>query len=206
MITPGPGVVCLGEELLSNYRLAGDVDLVTAIAAGREAALEVLYDRYHAQCFAFSLRTLAGESDAEEAVQETFVRVWRRAAQYDEARAGVASWLLSITHNLCIDELRRRRRRVPETPLLDETAERPGNERTAEQAEQAMTGETVRAALQSLSSEQRSAIELVYFHGLTSTEVGGLLGVPPPTVRSRLRLGLLQLRQILKAQGLVGVD
>ncbi len=206
MITPGAGVVCSAGGLLSDYRLAEDVDLVNSIAAGREAALEALYDRYHAQCFAFALRTLAAESDAEEAVQETFVRVWRRAGQYDQARAGVASWLLSITRNLCIDEFRRRRRRVPETQLLDEAAQRPGDERTDEEAERAMTGETVRTALQALSSEQRSAIELVYFHGLTSSEVGGLLGVPPPTVRSRLRLGLLQLGNVLKAQGVVGVD
>ncbi len=191
---------------MSDFRLAEDHDLVTAIAAGREEALGALYDRYHRQCFAFGLRILGGEQDAEEAVQETFVRVWRSAAQYDSSKAGVASWVLSITRNLCIDELRRRRRRVPEMPTLEGALEVASGERTDLEAEREIIGQQVRAALGGLTSEQRSAIELVYFHGLTSQEVGQILGVPAPTVRSRLRLGLLKLGGILEGKGLVSID
>ncbi len=171
---------------MDDYRLADDRDLLTAVAGGREAALGVLYDRFHRQCFSFALRMLAAEGDAEEAVQETFVRVWRSAAQYDASRASVVSWLLSITRNLCM--------------------ENPAPDRTDEEAERGILGAQVRAALRSLSSEQRSAIELVYFHGLTSQEVGRLLDVPAPTVRSRLRLGLLKLGGLLQEKGLIGVD
>jgi len=188
---------------VSDYSLAEDADLVASVASGRDAALAALYDR---QCFAFALRILGAERDAEEAVQEAFVRVWRSAPQYDVAKASVGSWVLSITRNLCIDELRRRRRRAPELPALDGALERPSADRTDEAVEQKMLGEQVRGALQSLSSEQRSAIELVYFHGLTSQEVGQLLGVPAPTVRSRLRLGILKLGGILQEKGLIGVD
>ena len=191
---------------MSDYHLAEDADIVVAIAAGSEAAIGAIYDRYHRQCFAFSLRILGGEPDAEEAVQETFVRVWRNARNYDPARAGVGSWILSITRNLCIDELRRRRRRAPEIPSLEGALERPAPDRTDEEAERGIMGEQVRGALQSLPSEQRSAIELVYFHGLTNQEVGHVLGVPAPTVRSRLRLGLLKLGGILQARGLITVD
>jgi len=191
---------------VSDYRLAEDPDLVAATGAGREAALEVLYDRYHRQCFALSLRILGSESDAEEAVQETFVRVWRSAPQYDSSRAGVASWVLSIARNLCIDELRRRRRRAPQLPSFDEALDLPGSERTDLDAERAVIGGQVRAALHSLPADQRRSIELVYFHGLSSQEVGTMLRVPPPTVRSRLRLGLLKLGSILKAEGLLTVD
>jgi RNA polymerase sigma-70 factor (ECF subfamily) len=191
---------------MSDYSLAEDADLISAVASGQDAALGVLYDRYHRQCYAFALRMLGAEPDAEEAVQETFVRVWRRAGQYDRERAGLLSWTLSITRNLCIDELRRRRRRAPELPSLDGALERPSADRTDTEAERAILGEQVRGALQSLSSEQRSAIELVYFHGLSSQEVGRLLGVPPPTVRSRLRLGILKLGGVLQAQGLISVD
>jgi RNA polymerase sigma-70 factor (ECF subfamily) len=191
---------------VSDFRLAEDFDLVAAVASGREEALGVLYDRYHRQCFSFGLRILGGEQDAEEAVQETFVRVWRSASQYDSSRAGVASWILSITRNLCIDEIRRRRRRVPELPTLEGALEVASNERTDLEAEREVIGAQVREALGTLTSEQRSAIELVYFHGLTSQEVGRILAVPAPTVRSRLRLGLLKLGGVLQERGLVGVD
>ena len=114
--------------------------------------------------------------------------------------------MLSITRSLCIDELRRRRRRVPELPVLEGAFDVPSGDRTDIEAERQIVGAQVREALGSLTSEQRSAIELVYFHGLTSQEVGRILAVPPPTVRSRLRLGLLKLGGILQERGLVGVD
>lgn len=191
---------------MGDYRLAEDFDLVAAIATGKEEALGVLYDRYHRQCFSFGLRILGGEQDAEEAVQETFVRVWRSAAQYDSSRAGVGSWVLSITRNLCIDEIRRRRRRVPEMPTLEGALEVASGDRTDLEAEREIVGAQVRDALTALTSEQRSAIELVYFHGLTSQEVGQILAVPAPTVRSRLRLGLLKLGGLLQERGVVSVD
>ena len=191
---------------MSDYSLAGDPELVEAIAGGRDAALSVLYDRYHRPCFSFTLRILGSESDAEEAVQETFVRVWRSAVQYDVSKAGVGSWILSIARNLCIDELRRRRRRAQEMPSLDGALELAGSDRTDLEAERGIVGEQVRAALWSLSSEQRSAIELVYFHGLSSQEVGRVLSVPAPTIRSRLRMGLLKLGVVLQAEGLMSID
>jgi len=191
---------------VSDYRLADDSDLVASIRDGIEPALEVLYDRYHRQCYALSLRILGSEPDAEEAVQETFVRVWRSAPQYDTSRAGVPNWVLSIARNLCIDELRRRRRRAPQLPSFDDAMEMAGTERTDVEAERAVVGGQVRAALHSLPPDQRRSIELVYFHGLSSQEVGTILRVPPPTVRSRLRLGLLKLGSILKAEGLMTVD
>lgn len=174
-----------------------DLAAVRALARGDEAALGALYDQYARPCYAFAIRMLGSEADAEEVLQETFLRAWRNAAAYDPSRASLSSWLLAITRNLCIDELRRRRRNLPAAPL-DQAAPLPAGERTDTAAEQAIDAERVRAALASLPGEQRSAIELVYYHGLTSGEVGRLLGVPPATVRSRLRLGLLKLAGILR--------
>lgn len=191
---------------METYRLAEDVDLVRGVAAGREEPLGVLYDRYHRQCFSFAMRILGSERDAEEAVQETFVRLWRSAHSYDAGRATVPSWVLSITRNLCLDELRRRRRRVPELPVLEGAQEHPSDARTDLEAERGILAEQVRGALQALPGDQRSAIELVYFHGLTSQEVGRVLNVPAPTVRSRLRLGILKLGGILQEKGVISVD
>ncbi|GIW13716.1 MAG: DNA-directed RNA polymerase sigma-70 factor [Tepidiforma sp.] len=168
-----------------------------AIARGDTAALADLYDRYSRSCYALACRMLGSGPDAEEVVQETFLRAWRNAAAYDPARASISSWLLAITRNLCIDELRRRRRNLPTAPL-DPAAPLAGDDRTDLAAEGAIDARAVRAALASLPGEQRSAIELVYYHGLTSNEVGRLLGVPAPTIRSRLRLGLLKLAGILR--------
>ncbi len=191
---------------MEDFRLAEDAELMAAIAVRNEDALAALYDRFGRQCFSFAMRILSAESDAEDAVQETFVRVWRSAGQYDGSRAGAISWILSITRNLCLDELRRRRRRVPEMPMLDGAPEKAGEDRTDLEAESRIVGQEVRAALQSLPGEQRSALELVYFHGLTSQEVGRLLNVPSPTVRSRLRLGLLKLGGIMQERGLIAID
>jgi RNA polymerase sigma-70 factor (ECF subfamily) len=191
---------------VAELTLAEDFDLVAEVARGREDALGALYDRYHRQCFSFALRILAVEGEAEEAVQETYVRIWRNAGQYAPDRATVASWILSITRNLCIDELRRRRRRVPEIPTLDGALDLSAADRTDLDAERKIIGEQVRSSLKGLPPEQRSAIELVYFHGLTSQEVGQVLGVPAPTIRSRLRLGLLKLGGILQSQGLIAID
>lgn len=182
-----------------------DTELLRTVAGGDEGALGELYDRFHRPCYAFALRMLGAEPDAEEAVQEAFVRAWRSAHLYDYAKAGAQSWLISITRNLCIDELRRRRRRAAEATALDDVADPADPGRTDVEAERAMLRTQVRRALESLPGEQRSAIELVYFHGLTSLEVGAILKVPAPTVRSRLRLGLLKLGGTLREQGVTSL-
>jgi RNA polymerase sigma-70 factor (ECF subfamily) len=186
-----------------DLRALDEVGLMRAVASGRQDAVAELYDRFHRPCYSFAARMVGHQGEAEEVIQETFVRAWRNAAGYDPARASVQSWLMSITRNLCIDELRRRRRRASETAGLDDVAEPAAMERTDTEAERMIVGEQVRAALRSLPAEQRSAIELVYFHGLTSHEVGAALNVPAPTVRSRLRLGLLKLATVLKEQGVM---
>jgi RNA polymerase sigma-70 factor (ECF subfamily) len=190
--------------VMRDFTAADDGTLLAAMARGDQHALAALYDRYHRACFSFAVRILGSEGDAEDAVQETFVRLWRSAASYNEERAAVGSWVLSITRNLCLDELRRRRRRVPEGGTEEAMLQQPAAERTDEAAERTLIGEQVRAALRMLPGDQRSAIELVYFHGLSSQEVGRLLHVPAPTVRSRLRLGLLKLGTLL--EGRVTVD
>jgi RNA polymerase sigma-70 factor (ECF subfamily) len=184
---------------VERLRFAEDTDLVARIGQGSEEALGELYDRYHRQCFSFAIRILGSERDAEDALQETFVRVWRHAGRFDAVRGGVTTWLFSIVRNLCVDELRKRRLRAPAGDVY--SMDIPDDARTDDHVERAVLGEQVRDALRSLPSDQRRAIELVYYQGLTSQEVGNLLDTPPGTVRSRLRLGLLRLSSIMEAKG-----
>lgn len=145
------------------------------------------------------MRILGSDSDAEDAVQESFVRVWRSAHRFDAKRASLTTWLFSIVRNICVDELRRRRRKVPSDSIGDTDV--AGETRTEQEVERAMLGEEVRRHLAELPGEQRRAIELVYFQGLNSSEVGALLDISAGTVRSRLRLGLLKLGSMFEVGG-----
>lgn len=184
---------------MHSYQFAEAPELLARVGNGDEHALGELYDRYHRQCFAFALRILGSESDAEDAVQESFVRVWRNGGRFDASRASVTTWLFSIVRNICIDELRRRRKRMPAENVDD--VDIVSDAHTEEEVELAMLGEEVRRELGELPPDQRRAIELVYFQGLTSTEVGNMLEVSAGTIRSRLRLGLLKLGSIFEAKG-----
>ncbi|MBV9791399.1 MAG: sigma-70 family RNA polymerase sigma factor [Chloroflexi bacterium] len=182
-----------------------DQQLIERVARQDRQAFEQLYDRYAAAVFGLALRTLGDRQIAEEAVQEIFWRVWQRAASFDRSRT-FAPWLFGIAHNYCIDELRRRRARPQpvyeddDHPVLSSIAD------TTDVSERALQGEQQRIvadALQQLPNEQRQAIELAYFGGLTQQEIATRLGNPLGTIKTRMRLGLQKLRGILQDQGLV---
>jgi RNA polymerase sigma-70 factor (ECF subfamily) len=182
-----------------------DQQLVERVARQDRRAFEMLYDRYAPAVFGLALKTLGDRQVAEEAVQEVFWRVWQRAASFDPNRT-FAPWLFGITHNYCIDELRRRRARPQpvyeddEHPVLSSIADTTDVSETALQGEQQRI---VAKALQQLPDEQRQAIELAYFGGLTQQEIAARLGNPLGTIKTRMRLGLQKLRAILQDQRLV---
>ena len=178
--------------------------LMRRVAEGDEQALALLYDRYAATVLGIALKMLHQRESAEEVVQEAFWRVWQRAATFDASRGNFAPWLFGISRNLCIDALRRRRSRPqpvyedPERPWLAEISDESIDvEASVWLADQQRV---VRAALQELSTEQREALELAYFSGLTQREIAEQLGNPLGTVKTRVRLGLLKLRDLLKSQ------
>ncbi len=182
----------------------GDNTLVQRVAQGDDQALAMLYDRYAATVLGIALKILHQREVAEEVAQESFWRVWQRAHTFDGTRGNFAPWLFGITRNLSIDELRRRAVRPqpvyddPERPwmadLPDETIDVEAavwlNEQRA----------AVRLAMRDLSPEQREALELAYFSGLTQREIADKLGNPLGTIKTRVRLGLLKLRDVLSGQ------
>lgn len=179
-----------------------DADLIAAtlidrVARGDGDALVALYDEYGRLAFSLAYRVLHDATAAEEVVQDAFERVWNNAARFDSSRGKVRSWLMSIVHNRSIDLVRSRQRRQ-ETPLDGAPVDRQYSEPDASVAVlQTLTGEEVRHAVQQLPPEQRQAIELAYFGGLTQHEVSVQTGAPLGTVKSRMRLGLRHLYSLL---------
>src|SRR5262245_35776162 len=187
-----------------------DEALLARVAAGDTRALETLYDRYSGVVYGTALRILGAAELAEEVVQETFWRVWRRSGTFQPGRGQASSWILGIAHNLAIDELRRQRARP--NPVYDEE-DRPVlrdlEDSRMDVASAALEEEQRRlisAALDQIPAEQREAIELAYFGGLSQSEIAARLHNPLGTVKTRIRLGLQKLRDILTAQGFQPID
>lgn len=197
-----------------NVPDTSDGELMQRIARGDSRALAELYDRYAAQVMGLCVRILNERELAEEALQEVFVRVWEKAQTFEATRGSASVWVLSITRNWCIDQLRRARVRPQtseppptevdpppfEETLIDHSADVPNEAASRERAR------LVRRALSVLSVEQRQVIELSYFRGLTRREIARRLRWPEGTVHTRARLALLTLRQALAEQGLGAED
>lgn len=174
-----------------------DEELLHAAGHGDQESLTDLFDRHQGSMYGLALRITNDPTLAQDVVQEAFVAIWRNASRFEASRASGRTWMLSITHHRAIDAIRRRRPTVglpePELPppaaltmpdIWDEVVGR-------------LDGATVRAALTRLSDVQREAIDLAYFGGLTQQEVAQRTGAPLGTVKSRVRLGLLALRDEL---------
>jgi RNA polymerase sigma-70 factor (ECF subfamily) len=179
-----------------------DLVLLQRIAARDERALGALYDRHSALAYGVILRILRDPSDADDVLQETFVRVWSRAETYDARLGSPAAWLTRIARNRAIDRLRAKRVRRdisvdPGVTLDGEPAPLPEPEDrvTPEVVVQdAATSGALRAALSLLPAAQRQLIEAAFFEGYTHHELATRFGVPLGTVKTRIRTGLVTMR------------
>lgn len=185
-----------------------DEALISAITIGDTAALSTLYDRYSGPVYGIARRILSSDQAAEEIVQDTFLRIWHRSEQFQAARGGVAQWLLGIAHHLCIDELRRRKSRAVmvlsgDDPYLFDAMHQngPGVEEEVWLREQR---QVIRGALAEIPDEQRRVIELAYLRGLTQSEIAAHTGEALGTIKTRVRLGLRKLRDILTEHHITG--
>jgi len=182
---------------------ADDADraVLELIANGQLDALQDLYDRYRTMAYSIALRITTDPSLAEDVVQDAFLGVWRNASRYVEGRGSVKTWLLSIVHHRAIDAIRRRK----PTTALPEREDTPPPSLTLPDLWSEVAGNLDRAeiatAMKTLSDVQREAIELAYWGGLTQQEIAERTKAPLGTVKSRVRLGLLALRQALVGQG-----
>jgi RNA polymerase sigma-70 factor (ECF subfamily) len=175
-----------------------DSALLQAIASRDKDAFQRLYDRHAAMLFGLALKILGDRADAEDVLQETFVQVWKTANSFEERRGKPIGWLIMLTRSRAIDRLRARqtRARVAETAVQEQPDDGP---QPAQQVVASETHRLVRHAVDTLPQEQRSLIELAYFGGLTQSEIARRLGQPLGTVKTRIRAGMIRLRELLGA-------
>lgn len=175
-----------------------DVELAEALAARQVHALAQLYDRYGQLAYSVALRVLGDPGRAEDVVQDVFLKLWHSADRFDSHRGSLRTWVITAVRNRSIDYLRGRsayerlEREIPK----DAEARGEGSDPWGEVAT-SIERDIIREALASLPPEQRQAVELAYFGGYTHTEVAALLGVPLGTAKTRIRDGLIRLRDTL---------
>lgn len=175
-------------------------DLLVAVGRGDEAAFDALYPRVAGSVYGLARRILRDPDLAQDVAQETLVEVWRQAPRFDPALGSAMGWVMTIAHRRAVDRVRReqtqsglaaRSRAVHETPLADEVTHA---------VERSIDAARVRRALAELSQAQREAIELAYWRGLTHREVSAALDVPLGTAKTRIRDGLIRLRDALRVE------
>jgi len=172
-------------------------DLMRRAACGDHSALAAFYDATSQLVFGLALRILGDRDAAEDAVVEVYSQVWREANGYDPQRGTPYTWLLTLTRSRAIDMLRARKREPVNDPL-DAATEVESSAPTPEDVSvAAQRHRMVRRALDGLSMEQREAIELAYFRGLSHSEIALQLGQPLGTIKTRIRLGMMRMREQL---------
>ena len=167
-----------------------------AIAARDEAALAQLYDRYRVIVFGLLMRILNNREEAEDVLQEVFLQVWRKADDFDENRGRPFTWLVTLGRSRGIDRLRS----LASRERVAEAGAREVIEQTSDAATDAFKSEQrglVNSALAQLPDEQKRPLMLAYFDGLTQSEIAARLGAPLGTVKTRMRTGLMRLRELL---------
>jgi RNA polymerase sigma-70 factor (ECF subfamily) len=170
-----------------------DERLLTRVAKGDRGAFEVLYQRYARSVFGLALRRLGDHGRAEDAVQETFVSIWRSASTYRSDRGRATAWLYAVARNAIADRARRRGD-PPAEPSSETPAEGAGPE---EHAEQSWLSWRVHRAMEELPDHERETIELAYWGELSQSEIAERLGIPLGTVKTRTRTGLARLADVL---------
>jgi RNA polymerase sigma-70 factor, ECF subfamily len=176
---------------------APDSALVEQMMAGDESALGALYDRYSGMIFAMLVRILRDPPAAEEIMQDLFLQLWRGAARFDAARGSLPAWLMVIGRNRALSRLRTREYRE----VAEDIDAFPANAvassvNLADEAERNLLMEKLKVAMAALPAEQREAVELAYFEGMTQTEIAARTNSPLGTVKSRVRTAMQSLKDV----------
>jgi RNA polymerase sigma-70 factor (ECF subfamily) len=171
--------------------------LLRAVARGDEAAFTRLYELVAPRVYGLARRVLRDPAQAEEVAQEALVEVWRTASRYDPARGSATGWVFTIAHRRAVDRVRSEQASVDRTRKFAATSARTPYDEVVEEAASRLEQQQVRHCLRTLTELQREAIGLAYYGGHTYREVAQLLDTALPTIKTRMRDGLIRLRDCL---------
>ena len=193
-------LAAVARLLPDDRERSADIRRIKDMAAGDASGLSAIYDRHSTAVYSLALRIVREESEAEDVVQEVFAQAWRQADRYDVRRGSVIAWLLIMTRTRAIDRLRTRQARpdrqsTPDPAMLEQLPAAGEDQASGLVAQE--DAQRVRQALEALPLLQRMAIELAFFEGLTQSEIAERLEQPLGTVKTRIRLGLLKMRDVL---------
>lgn len=191
------GAPAPGEAAAATATSADLADLLRRSARGDEDAFAALYDATSRRLFGLVLRIVRDHAMSEEVTQEVYLDVWRQCARFDPERGSAISWLLTIAHRSAVDRVRASEASRRRDDAHAATHQVIDFDTTAESAQASLEAQRVRRALTTLTDAQRSAVELAYLGGYTHTEVARLLDLPLGTAKTRIRDGLIRLRDTL---------
>ena len=172
-------------------------DLLRRSSRGDQAAFAELYDATSRRAYGLAVRVVRDRAQAEEVTQEAYLEVWRTAARFDPARGSALSWLLTIVHRKAVDRVRSAEAASRRDQSYQQRNQPVAHDATAEAAEASLEARRVRGALAHLTDVQREALELAYFGGYTHREVATMLDLPVGTAKTRIRDGLIRLRDAM---------
>jgi RNA polymerase sigma-70 factor (ECF subfamily) len=164
---------------------------------GDKAAFAELYDATSARVYGLAVRVVRDPAQAEEVAQEAYLEIWRGSARFDDTRGSAIAWILTIVHRKAVDRVRSAEASSRRDTTYQQKNTTVEHDTTADAAHASMEAHRVRSALTSLTAVQREALELAYFGGYTHTEVATLLDLPVGTAKTRIRDGLIRLRDTM---------
>ena len=172
-------------------------ELLRRCARGDEVSFATLYDLTARRVHGLVLRVVRDPAQAEEVTQEVYLQAWRTASRYDEQKGSALSWLMTLAHRRAVDRVRAAESASRQDTTYHQRTHTVPHDTTAEAAETSIEARRVRTALAELTTVQREALELAYFGGYTHTEVATMLDLPVGTAKTRIRDGLIRLRDAM---------
>ncbi|WP_107774054.1 ECF RNA polymerase sigma factor SigK [Nocardioides sediminis] len=193
--TPSPGVPSGASP--SETSAAELAELLQRSSRGDEQAFARLYDATSSRAYGLALRVVRNPAHAEEVAQEAYLDAWRSSSRFDPARGSALGWLLTIVHRKAVDRVRSAEAASQRDATYHRETQPVEHDETAENAHASLEAQRVRGAVSTLTDVQREAVELAFFGGYTHTEVATLLDVPVGTAKTRIRDGLIRLRDAM---------